>query len=169
MPEPHDLCDPRAAHDPRVIREVQEEKERRLALRELMRWAPQMQAQFKKLERWTNRAVGEYDDRIDGLQATVDRREKEGEKLRYQLTLAQRQIKDQGEQLVGLRAEIRGLRPSTPDTPSTPGTPERSQAARFHAPPPPLDRPLRRGAIRRPPPLRLGPDPDPGPEDDELD
>jgi predicted RNase H-like nuclease (RuvC/YqgF family) len=86
-----------------------EERERNAAMLELWWWAPWIQAQVKKLERFTNRAVGEHDERIEELEEAAERQEGETRRLRYQLEVSRRERKELAAQLAELRQQVRDL------------------------------------------------------------
>ncbi len=95
-----------------------EERERNAAMLELWRWAPRIQAQLKKLERFTNRAVGEHDERIEELETTKAQLEGEARKLRYQLEVSRRERKELAAQLAELRQQVRDLLSARADSSS---------------------------------------------------
>jgi phage shock protein A len=94
----------------RAIEQEVEERERNAAVLELGRWAPQIQAQVKKLERFINQVVGEHDERIGELEEAAKRREGEIRRLRYQLEVSRRERKELATQLAELRQQVRDPR-----------------------------------------------------------
>jgi hypothetical protein len=102
--------------------EEEEEWQRRAALAELWRWAPQVQNQLAKLERFTNQAVGECGTRIDYLETQAEQLVSENRKLRYQLELANRDRKELREEIEKL-LRVQPLPPIPSPRPSRPPLP----------------------------------------------
>lgn len=60
---------------------------------ELWQWAPKIQAQVDKLERWGNRRTGELEDRIEELEEDNEKLKKEVGQLKNKLREERRERK----------------------------------------------------------------------------
>lgn len=90
-----------AAANPHLQPRQPTEQEIVAYLFELSHWAPKIQAQVDRLERWGNRRTGDLDDRIEDLEEDNKRLKKEVGRLKNKLREERRERKSATDALWG--------------------------------------------------------------------